>query len=139
MFTYIGIHLSRPPYSLDTAQLGSIYAVFLLALLVIPASGRLARTRPHRQLLLGASLLGVCGSLLTLAPGLPTILVGLALSATGVFLAQSTVNAFTASNAGTDKAGAVGLYLTCYYAGGSLGAVLPAHSGSAGAGRAAWA
>ncbi|WP_134504474.1 MFS transporter [Pseudomonas aeruginosa] len=126
MFTYIGIHLSRPPYSLDTAQLGSIYAVFLLALLVIPASGRLARTRPHRQLLLGASLLGVCGSLLTLAPGLPTILVGLALSATGVFLAQSTVNAFTASNAGTDKAGAVGLYLTCYYAGGSLGAVLPA-------------
>lgn len=126
MFTYIGIHLSRTPYSLDTAQLGSIYAVFLLALLVIPASGRLARTRPHRQLLLGASLLGVCGSLLTLAPGLPTILVGLALSATGVFLAQSTVNAFTASNAGTDKAGAVGLYLTCYYAGGSLGAVLPA-------------
>ncbi len=78
MFTYIGIHLSRPPYSLDTAQLGSIYAVFLLALLVIPASGRLARARPHRQLLLGASLLGVCGSLLTLAPGLPTILVGLA-------------------------------------------------------------
>lgn len=77
-------------------------------------------------MLLGASLLGVCGSLLTLAPGLPTILVGLALSATGVFLAQSTVNAFTASNAGTDKAGAVGLYLTCYYAGGSLGAVLPA-------------
>ena len=126
MFTYIGIHLSRPPYSLDTAQLGSIYAVFLLALLVIPASGRAARARPHRQLLLGASLLGVCGSLLTLAPGLPTILVGLALSATGVFLAQSTVNAFTASNAGTDKAGAVGLYLTCYYAGGSLGAVLPA-------------
>ena len=70
---------------------------------MIPASGRLARARPHRQLLLGASLLGVCGSLLTLAPGLPTILVGLALSATGVFLAQSTVNAFTASNAGTDK------------------------------------
>ncbi len=45
MFTYIGIHLSRPPYSLDTAQLGSIYAVFLLALLVIPASGR-AGPRP---------------------------------------------------------------------------------------------
>ncbi len=122
MFTYIGIHLSRPPYSLDTARLGSIYAVFLLALLVIPASGRLARARPHRQPLLGASLLGVCGSLLTLAPGLPTILVGLALSATGVFLAH----AFTANNAGTGKAGAVGLYLTCYYAGGSLGAVLPA-------------
>ena len=46
MFTYIGIHLSRTPYSLDTAQLGSIYAVFLLALLVIPASGR--RPAPAR-------------------------------------------------------------------------------------------
>ncbi|MGC3048285.1 MFS transporter, partial [Pseudomonas aeruginosa] len=77
------------------AQLGSFYALFLLALLVIPARGRLDRTRPHRQLLLGASLLGVCGSLLTLARGLPTILVGLAHRATGVFLAQSTVNAFT--------------------------------------------
>ena len=53
-------------------------------------------------------------------------MLGLALSSTGVFLAQAAANSFTTATARHNKAGAVGLYLTCYYLGGSFGAVVPA-------------
>ncbi|WP_246226492.1 MFS transporter [Pseudomonas atagonensis] len=124
-FTYVGLHLSRAPFSLGTAALGSIYAVFLLALVVVPVAGRLSKSRPRSELLKIAAALGVGGSLLTLAPSLWLIVLGLAFSCTGVFLAQSASNAFITAHARQNKAGAVGLYLTCYYLGGSFGAAVP--------------
>ena len=71
-------------------------------------------------------MLGISGSALTLAPSLWCIVVGLALSSTGVFLAQAAANAFISATAQGNKAGAVGVYLTCYYLGGSCGAIVPA-------------
>ncbi|PWB32535.1 MFS transporter [Pseudomonas sp. SDI] len=125
-FTYVGLYLSQAPFLLGTAALGSIYAVFLLALVVTPIAGRLARARPPRHLLLLAAGLGLLGSGLTLLAQLWLIVLGLALSSTGVFLAQAAANAFIARSAGEHKAGAIGRYLTCYYLGGSAGALLPA-------------
>ncbi|CAM3519681.1 hypothetical protein BZK31_28150 [Pseudomonas floridensis] len=126
MFTYCGLYLSQAPFNLGPAALGALYAVFLLALVVIPVAGRLSKSRPQSELLIVAVLLGVCGSLLTLLPSLWMIVLGLALSSTGVFLAQASVNAFIAATAGANKSGAVGLYLSGYYLGGSVGAVAPA-------------
>lgn len=125
-FTYVGLHLSQAPYALGPAALGSIYAVFLLALVVTPIAGRLARARPPLQLLMVAGGVGVVGTGLTLVPVLWVIVVGLALSSTGVFLAQAAANTFIATRAGADRAGAIGRYLTCYYLGGSAGAWVPA-------------
>ncbi|AIR91029.1 MFS transporter [Pseudomonas cremoricolorata] len=125
MFTYAGLYLSQAPFDLGSAALGALYSVFLVALVVTPVAGRLSKSRPQAQLLLVAALLGVCGSALTLLPSLWLIVLGLALSCTGVFLTQAAANAFTTATAGHNKAGAVGLYLTCYYLGGSLGAVVP--------------
>ena len=124
-FTYAGLYLGLPPFNLGPAALGTLYAVFLLALIVIPIAGRLSKARPHAQLLSIAALLGVVGSVMTLLPFLWSIVLGLALSSTGVFLAQAAANAFTTSSAGDNKAGAVGVYLTCYYLGGSCGAIVP--------------
>jgi YNFM family putative membrane transporter len=125
-FTYAGLYLSQSPFDLGPAALGTVYMVFLLALVVIPVAGRLSKSRPQSELLTGAAVLGVTGSALTLLPSLWCIVLGLALSSTGVFLAQAAANAFTAATAGNNKAGAVGLYLTCYYLGGSFGAIVPA-------------
>ncbi|QJI45403.1 MFS transporter [Pseudomonas sp. ADAK2] len=125
-FTYAGLYLSQAPFNLGAAALGTIYAVFLLALVVIPIAGRLSKLRPQSELLTGAVLLGVCGSILTLMPSLWLIVLGLALSSTGVFLAQASANAFITATARHNKAGAVGLYLTGYYLGGSFGAIVPA-------------
>ncbi|WP_017904040.1 MFS transporter [Pseudomonas asplenii] len=125
-FTYAGLYLGQAPFELGSAALGTLYMVFLLALLVIPLAGRLSRSRPQSELLLGAVLLGGGGSLLTLLPSLWLIVLGLALSSTGVFLAQAAANAFITATARHDKAGAVGWYLSGYYLGGSCGAVGPA-------------
>ncbi|RON57910.1 MFS transporter [Pseudomonas frederiksbergensis] len=125
-FTYAGLYLSQAPFNLGAAALGTIYAVFLLALVVIPIAGRLSKSRPQSELLTGAVLLGVCGSILTLLPSLWLIVLGLALSSTGVFLAQASANAFITATARNNKAAAVGLYLTGYYLGGSFGAIVPA-------------
>lgn len=125
MFTYVGLHLSQAPFALGTAALGSIYAVFLLALVVVPVAGRLSKTRPRSEGVRVAAWLGVSGSVLTLWPSLWLIVAGLALSCTGVFLTQSAANAFITAHARQNKAGAVGVYLTCYYLGGSFGAFVP--------------
>ncbi|MFP3496834.1 MFS transporter [Pseudomonas sp. SIMBA_059] len=125
-FTYAGLYLGLAPYHLGPAALGALYMVFLLALVVIPLAGRLGKARPHAELLSVAVVLGATGSALTLLPPLWCIVVGLALSSTGVFLAQTAANAFTAASARDNKAGAVGAYLTCYYLGGSCGAIVPA-------------
>jgi predicted MFS family arabinose efflux permease len=125
-FTYAALYLSLPPYHLGPAALGTLYTVFLLALVVIPIAGRLSKARPHTELLSVAALLGVTGSALTLLPPLWCIVVGLALSSTGVFLAQAAANAYITATADGNKAGAVGVYLTCYYLGGSCGAIVPA-------------
>lgn len=124
-FTYVGLHLGQAPFNLGTAALGSIYAVFLLALVVVPVAGRLTKARPQGDLIRVAGCLGITGSALALSPSLWLIVIGLALSSTGVFLAQAAANAFITANAGQHKAAAVGLYLACYYLGGSFGAFVP--------------
>ena len=125
-FTYAGLYLGLPPFNLGPAALGTLYMVFLLALIVIPIAGRLSKARPHAELLSVAAVLGVSGSALTLMPSLWCIVVGLALSSTGVFLAQAAANAFITATARDNNTGAVGVYLTCYYLGGSGGAIVPA-------------
>ena len=125
-FTYAGLYLGLPPFNLGPAALGTLYMVFLLALIVIPIAGRLSKARPHAELLAVAAVLGISGSALTLAPSLGCIVAGLALSSTGVFLAQAAANAFISATAQANKAGAVGVYLTCYFLGGSCGAIVPA-------------
>ncbi|KAF1029269.1 MAG: Inner membrane transport protein YnfM [Pseudomonas sp.] len=99
MFTYAGLYLGLPPFSLGPAALGTIYMVFLLALVVTPIAGRLSKSRPQSQLLSAAAVLGVCGSGLTLLPSLWCIVTGLALSSTGVFVAQAAASAFTTATA----------------------------------------
>ncbi|MDR3095601.1 MAG: MFS transporter [Paraburkholderia sp.] len=124
-FTFAGLRLAQPPYGFDTLQIGSIYAVFLLAVVVTPLAGRVARHRSPRDLAVCAALLALAGALLTLAHGLLPILCGLALGSTAVFVEQAAANAFVSQTAGAARSTAIGVYLSFYYLGGSLGSVLP--------------
>ncbi|AOJ70084.1 MULTISPECIES: MFS transporter [Burkholderia] len=124
-FTYVGLHLAKPPYRFGTAAIGSIYAVFLLAVVVTPMAARLSRKRRPADLLLLAAGLGVAGALLTLHSGVPVILLGLAIGSTGVFVGQTAASAFVTRSTSEGRTFAVGLYLSCYYLGGSVGTVLP--------------
>lgn len=125
-FTFVGLRLAQPPYGSGTVQIGALYAVFLLAVVVTPLAGRFARHRSPRELALYAALLALPAAALTLAHGLLPILCGLALGSTAVFVEQAAANAFISQTAGAARSTAIGVYLSCYYLGGSLGSILPA-------------
>jgi YNFM family putative membrane transporter len=126
MFTYVTFHLAAPPYSLSTAALGWLFVVYLIGAVVTPFGGRWIDRYGHRSGLGIAMGIGATGAVLTVTPWLPAIVAGLALCATGVFIAQAATSSYIGAVTTRDRASAVGLYSTFYYAGGSVGAALPA-------------
>lgn len=125
-FTYMTLHLSEPPFALGPAALSSIFGVYVIGVLVTPYSGRLLNRFGHARVLVLAWAIAVCGLLATLLPLLLAVAAGLALFSLGLFVAQTTTTSFVGESAGAERGPAVGLYVTCYYAGGSVGGVLPA-------------
>ena len=125
MFTYVTFHVAAPPYNLSTRALGWLFVVYLVGAVVTPFSGRWIDAYGHRAGIASAMALGGAGALLTLMPSLPAIICGLALCATGVFVAQATSSSYIGAVTTQDRALAVGLYSTLYYAGGSAGGALP--------------
>jgi len=65
------------------------------------------------------------GLLLTLLPSLAAIIAGLAVSAGCGFVCQAVATGYVAVTARDGRSAAVGLYVTFYYGGGSVGGVLP--------------
>ncbi|WP_176040971.1 MFS transporter [Burkholderia stabilis] len=124
-FTFVGLRLARAPFAFGTVQIGAIYAVFLVAVVVTPLAGRIARHRGPRMPGLVAAAFAIGGALLTLSDSVPVILAGLALSSTAVFVEQASANTFISQAASTARSTAIGIYLSCYYFGGSLGSILP--------------
>jgi predicted MFS family arabinose efflux permease len=132
MFTYVTFHLSGAPYGLGTAALGWLFVVYLVGAIVTPLAGRWIDIRGYRAGLAAGVAIGVVGALLTLIPSLSAIVCGLAMVATGVFVSQATASSYIGHVTSEDRGLAVGLYSSCYYAGGSLGGALPAVFWSAG-------
>ncbi|MBV9521651.1 MAG: MFS transporter, partial [Alphaproteobacteria bacterium] len=125
LFTYVNFLLAAPPYALSTAALGSIFIVYLLGVVVTPATGRLVARFGRRRLVVMLIALWGAGLALTLAASLPAIIAGLAVTAGCGFVCQSVATSYVAVTAQHARSSAIGLYVTCYYIGGSLGAALP--------------
>jgi MFS transporter, YNFM family, putative membrane transport protein len=126
VFTWITFHLAVAPYNLSTTALSSLFFVYLIGLVVTPIGGFLITRVGLRAGITLAVCLAVSGVLLTLAPSLDIIITGLALLCSGIFIAQ-TVNSSNlrhAAPAGT-RVTAAGLYITCYYLGGTAAGVVP--------------
>jgi predicted MFS family arabinose efflux permease len=124
-FTYAGLHLQAPPFGLSTLQIGAVFAVFLVAVVVTPAAGLLITRAGRLRAYALASVVSLVGLGLTLIPTTPTVVAGLAGSSTGVFCGQVCATGYTAEAGAHARSSAVGLYLTSYYLGGSIGAVAP--------------
>jgi MFS family permease len=124
-FTYVNFHLAAPPFELNTAQLGSVFFVYLLGMVVTPWAGRYLDLYGFRKTVGLAFLLAGVGLALTLKPSLATIILGLALLANSVFISQAAATTHLGAVAGRAKSSAAGMYVTLYYIGGSFGAMLP--------------
>jgi len=124
MFTYVNFYLAAPPFGLSSGGLGAIFFVYLAAVAVTPFTGRLTQRLGRRRMILVATLLWALGVLATLVPSIAAIALGLAVMSACGFLAQAAATGFLASEAKQARSSAVGLYVTCYYVGGTLGGVL---------------
>jgi MFS family permease len=125
-FTYVTFHLAAPPYELSTAKLGYLFTVYLAGAAITALGRRWMDRYEHRLSVTVAVAVGVTGTLLTLTSALPAIVFGLAVFCTGIFVVQATATSHIGGADVQDRGMAVGLYATCYYAGGSLGGSLPA-------------
>ncbi len=120
-FTYVNFHLARPPFNLGPAGLGSVFVVYLFGCIITPLSGRFLDLYGSRRMVLisvGTTLFGLA---LTLASSLTVVIVGLALFCSGIFISQSFATVLTGRVTDHARSAAAGLYVTFYYAGGSVG------------------
>lgn len=124
-FTFITFHLAAAPYRLGPIAQGALFFVYLLGLVVTPASSAWMHRYGQRLTLTIAVLASSVGVLLTLSGPLWLVVAGLALCSSGVFVCQAAASSFVGIAASQAKAAAAGLYVTFYYIGGSAGAVLP--------------
>jgi len=126
VFTWITFHLAAPPFLLSTTALSSLFFVYLIGLVATPMAGYLITKVGLRAGVGGAICCSMAGVVLTLAPRLAVMIVGLALVCTGVFVAQTATQSFlrVAAPAGA-RVTAAGLYLTFYYLGGTAAGVVP--------------
>jgi predicted MFS family arabinose efflux permease len=127
VFTWITFHLAAPPFSLSTAALSSLFFVYLVGLLVTSVAGYLITRTGLRTGIAAAMLLSMVGVVLTLAPSLPVVLLGLAMVCSGVFIAQTASQSFLrVATPPESRVTGAGLYMSCYYLGGTAAGVVPA-------------
>jgi MFS transporter, YNFM family, putative membrane transport protein len=127
-FTYVSFHLAAPPYNFSATLLGAIFVTYLVGVAAAPLAGRAVGRFGRRPFTLCAIGLWTCGIALTLASSVTIIMIGLALCAGCGLLCQTVSTGYVTTTAKTGRSSAVGLYVTSFYAGGSLGAFLGGHA-----------
>ncbi len=123
-FTYLPYYLTGPQFKLPNEALSLVYTLWLTGVFS-PVAGILAtRLGPRRSIAfsMGVAALGL---IITLIPTFPVVLVGLGLLTLGMFSTVPAVNLYLNEQATRAKGTAASLYLSLYYIGGSLGAVVP--------------
>lgn len=118
-FTYGNFQLVA--LGLSPMTLGLVYLVFLPSMLTTPMAGKLATRIGAKFAIISTLGLAIVGLAALLSVSLPLVLAGLALVAIGTFLAQAIATGLIGRRAVTEKAGASGIYLACYYTGGLAG------------------
>lgn len=118
-FTYVNLYLAFAPFHLSAAGLANVFGVYLFGAVVTPFAARLMVRHGFLRSLLGALALSMAGLLLTLAPSLPLVIVGLAICSSGVFICQSATISHIADRVTEGRSLATGLYYMSYYAGGA--------------------
>jgi YNFM family putative membrane transporter len=78
-FTYANFYLAAAPFYLNSAQLGSIFFVYLLGVVITPQSGRFLDRFGFRHTTVLYCAMMIAGLLFTLVKSLPMVIVGFAI------------------------------------------------------------
>jgi MFS transporter, YNFM family, putative membrane transport protein len=132
VFTYVSFHLAAPPYDFSSTLLGAIFVTYLVGTIVAPMTGWMVARLGRRWFILTVIATWAAGALLMLAPPVAAIVAGLILCAACGMLCQTIATGYVTAIAKDGRSSAVGLYVTSFYVGGSMGALLPGLAWNAG-------
>jgi YNFM family putative membrane transporter len=125
-FTYVNFRLGAPPFNLGPAALSGVFVVYLAGAMVTPTAGRWVDRAGSRTVLTVTFATGAAGILLTFSSSLAVVLLGLVICCTAGFVGQASAATYLRIAAPAPvRVLASGVYVTCYYVGGSVGGVLP--------------
>lgn len=124
IFTFVAFKLAAPPFGLSTAALGSLFVTYLAGVITAPLVGRGVVWLGRPRLVLTSLAIWAVGLLLTLLPSLIAVIAGLAIAAAFGFICQACSTSYVALTARQARSSAVGLYVTFYYLGGSVGGLV---------------
>lgn len=124
IFTFIAFRLAAPPFLLSTAALGSLFVTYLAGVATTPLVGRGVALLGRQRLVLIALFVWAGGVGLTLLTSLTAAIAGLAIAAAFGFICQACSTSYVALTAPRGRSSAVGLYVTFYYLGGSVGGLV---------------
>jgi MFS transporter, YNFM family, putative membrane transport protein len=125
VFTYVSFHLAAPPYLFSSTLLGAIFVTYLVGTVIAPMTGWMMARLGRRPFILAVIAAWALGAVLTLAAPIAAIVAGLVLCAACGMLCQTISTGYVAAIAKEGRSSAVGLYVTSFYVGGSMGALLP--------------
>jgi MFS transporter, YNFM family, putative membrane transport protein len=125
VFTYVSFHLAAPPYNFTPAALGFLFVTYLAGAACAPMTGWAVTKFGRRRLVLGVMVIWAVGLALLLAPPVAAIVAGLVLCATCGMICQATSTGYVTATAHEGRSSAVGLYVSSFYIGGSVGGFVP--------------
>ena len=125
VFTYVSFHLAAPPYHFSSTLLGLIFVTYLCGTVIAPMTGWVMARLGRRRFLLAVIAAWAGGALLMLLAPIAAIIAGLMFCAGCGMLCQTISTGYVTEIAREGRSSAVGLYVTSFYAGGSMGAFLP--------------
>src|SRR5579883_3139554 len=121
IFTYVSFRLAAPPYNFTPSLLGAVFFTYLVGAVATPWTGRVVMRYGRRPLMMCVLSVWLAGLALLLASPLTLILTGLSLCAGCGMMCQATSTGYVTASASEGRSSAIGLYVSSFYVGGSVG------------------
>ncbi len=126
VFTFVNFYLAAPPLGLSPAALAFVFVTYLVGAATTSLFTRFAVRFGRRPALMLVLATAATGLAITLLPGLVAAIAGLAVFVAGIMSVQALSMGFIGDIVPHARSSAVGLYVTLFYIGGSLGGIAPA-------------
>ncbi|WP_419769388.1 MAG: MFS transporter [Candidatus Marinarcus sp.] len=130
-FSFMGIstfatyHLAQAPFNLDASQLGNVFLVLLLGVIISPLAGRYSDIIGRVRILFFGICILIVGIFLTFSSSITFVIAGIGLVTIGMFSVQSVTPTYLGELVPENKATVSILYQSFFYLGGCLGTFIP--------------
>jgi YNFM family putative membrane transporter len=120
IYNYVSFRLLAPPYSLSQSQVGTIFLFYIIGSFSSTWFGKLAGRLGRRKVFWIPILVLLAGIVMTAAPPLTVIVLGIGVFTAGYFGAHSVASSWVSRRGGAARAQAAALYLFFFYVGSSI-------------------